>query len=298
MAKVITNPAEVSVAIADAPKRGTCKRVLMASPKYFTVESAINPWMKDDSGALNEVNPRMAMQQWNIMRDSYTRIGVKVAVIDAPQALPDFCFSANQSVTFKDGDHDAVILSHMASPTRREEVAHFERWYIQQGFKIRHLPEDISRFEGTGDAIVHPGRRLFWGGIGPRSEEAAWPEIARITGYDVIPVRLVDERFYHLDTCFCALSESAAMYVPDAFDAASRRLIEAGFENLHAVSDEDAANFACNAHCPDGANVLIQAGSTATVEWLRKQDFRVTELDTSEFMKSGGSVFCLKQELP
>jgi N-dimethylarginine dimethylaminohydrolase len=31
---------------------------------------------------------------------------------------------------------------------------------------------------------------------------------------------------------------------------------------------------------------------------LLEQGFAVTELDTGEFMKSGGSVFCLKQELP
>ena len=298
MGRVIAAASEVAQAIADAPKREHCGRVLMASPKYFTVESAINPWMRNDSGGLNEVNPGMAMQQWNIMRDTYTRIGVRVSIIDAPQGLPDFCFAANQSVTFKDGDRDAVLMSNMASETRRDEVAHYERWYLTQGFKIHYLPEAVSRFEGTGDAIIHPGRRLFWGGIGPRSAELAWPEVARITGYDVIPVSLIDERFYHLDTCFCALNETTALYVPAAFDDASRALIEAGFDNLHAVSDEDAANFACNAHCPDGAHVMIQEGSKATVEWLQSRGFNVIELDTSEFMKSGGSVFCLKVELP
>lgn len=298
MAKVITNPVEVPVAIADAPKRPQCKRVLMASPKYFTVESAINPWMQDDSGALNEVDPRMAHQQWTIMRGVYTRIGVSVSIIDAPSGLPDFCFAANQSLAFRQGERDAAILSRMASPTRRAEVSAYEDWYARQGYLIHHLPDSVMRFEGTGDAIAHPGRRLYWGGVGPRTETAAWPEVARITGFDVIPVRLVDERFYHLDTCFCAINETTALYVPAAFDDASRDLIEAGFENLHAVSDSDAANFACNAHCPDGVNVLIQAGSKATVGWLRDRAFHVTELDTSEFMKSGGSVFCLKQELP
>lgn len=298
MGRVVTQAAEVATVIADAPKRPPCKRVLMASPKYFAVESAINPWMKDKSGTLNEVNPRMAMQQWNIMRDSYTRIGVSVSIVNAPAGLPDFCFAANQSVTFSDDDHDAVIMARMASPTRRDEVAHFERWYVTQGFRIHHLPDGIARFEGTGDAVIHPGRRLFWGGIGPRSEEAAWSEIARITGQDVIPLRLADEHFYHLDTCFCALDETSAMYVPAAFDDASRELIEAAFENLHVISEADAANFACNAHCPDGSYVLIQEGSQATVEWLRMHNFKVAELDTSEFMKSGGSVFCLKQELP
>ena len=53
--------------------------------------------------------------------------------------------------------------------------------------------------------------------------------------------------------------------------------------------------FACNAHCPDGRNVIIDQTATATAKLLESAGFRVHLVDTSEFRKAGGSVFCLRQ---
>lgn len=294
MARVITSAAETSPAIQAAVERPPCRRVLMASPKHFKVESAINPWMRDQQGALNQVDTTRAREQWRALRAAYERIAIRVDVIEAPVGLPDFCFAANQSLALP----GVVVLSRMASDERRREVPYFEHWYRQHGYELLQLPDEITRFEGTGDAILHPGRKLIWGGVGPRTEEAAWSALARETGTDVILLRLVDPRFYHLDTCLCLLDERSALWVPHAFDDASRASIEAGFSRLHALSDADAANFACNAHCPDARHVLLQQGSSETVAWLKSAGFVPLELDTGEFMKSGGSVFCLKQELP
>jgi N-dimethylarginine dimethylaminohydrolase len=294
MARVITSPSDVSAALVRAPARGPCRRVLMASPDHFKVESAINPWMRDGEGELNRVDTARASEQWRALRAAYERIAIRVEVIDAPVGLPDFCFAANQSLALP----EAVVLSRMANDERRREVPYFEHWYREHGHHLLQLPDEIERFEGTGDAILHPGLQLIWGGIGPRTEEAVWHYIARETGTDVIALRLSDPRFYHLDTCLCLLDERSALWIPAAFDDASRALIEAAFTRLHAVSNADAANFACNAHCPDARHVLIQQGSTETVEWLKGAGFVPVELDTGEFMKSGGSVFCLKQELP
>jgi N-dimethylarginine dimethylaminohydrolase len=72
----------------------------------------------------------------------------------------------------------------------------------------------------------------------------------------------------------------------------------AAFSNLIEVGAKDAANFACNAHCPDGKHVILQQGSAETVAELKRRNFRPIEVDTGEFIKSGGSVFCLKLELP
>jgi N-dimethylarginine dimethylaminohydrolase len=299
MSRVVTSPDDIPDALLDAPGRGPCSRVLMGSPAHFTVESAINPWMKDDAGNLNRVDPARALEQWNALAEAYTRAGIKVEVIEAAPGMPDFCFSANQSLAFQHEDAGlAVLLSRMASDTRVAEVPHFERWYRNHGFKVFETPEDLRPFEGTGDAIRHHGQHAYWGGVGPRTRMEAWYHVARITGAVVIPLTLRDERYYHLDTCLCVLSTRAALYIPGAFDDESEQRLEAGFEDLIPISTADAENFACNAHCPDDKHVFIQKGSEATVHSLKRRGFEVIELDTSEFMKSGGSVFCLKQELP
>ena len=43
--------------------------------------------------------------------------------------------------------------------------------------------------------------------------------------------------------------------------------------------------------------VVIQSGCRVLSSKLRELGFAVDEVDTSEFLKSGGSVFCMKQVL-
>jgi N-dimethylarginine dimethylaminohydrolase len=61
------------------------------------------------------------------------------------------------------------------------------------------------------------------------------------------------------------------------------------------VSRREATDyFACNAHALDGKTVIMQRGAREAVSRLGALGFRVVEVDTGEFLKSGGSVFCLK----
>lgn len=292
-------PSQVKAALANAPARQPFSGVLMARPDFFAVESAINPWMKDASGNLNQVDRVRALAQWEALKAAYEAIKLNVEVIEAGDKLPDFCFCANQSFPFHDSHgRPGVILSRMRSESRAPEVLYFERWFSQRGWRLHLLSAQVPMFEGMGDAIWHPTKRVVFGGIGPRSDEAAWPEVARTADLAVIPLRLADPRFYHLDTCLACLDAQTALWIPQALDAASRERMKASFANLIEVPGPDAANFACNAHCPDQKHVIMQKGSSATAGELRKRGFSVIEVETGEFLKSGGSVFCLKLELP
>lgn len=296
---LIAESSAIRAAIDSAPERPACTSVLMADPAHFRVESVINPWMADATGMLNVIDTLRAREQWNALRDAYRAIDIDVQVIHGRPGLPDFCFSANQAVTFRDlQGRPAALLSHMRSDTREPEVPLYAGWYRDNGYQIHQLPPQVRPFEGTGDAIWHHGRQVLWGGAGPRTDESAWPLVAEIVGVPVIPLRLIDSRYYHLDTCLCVLDEETALCIPSAFDEASRRRLSAGFPTLISVNDDDAQNFACNAHCPDNRHVLLQKDSESLNELLTELGFFVIELDTGEFMKSGGSVFCLKQELP
>ena len=270
----------------------------MASPEHFRVERAINPWMRDAQGNLNQVDPARAQSQWDALANAYSDIGLEVKVIEAPPGLPDFCFSANQSLTCLDPNGmPLAIISSMANVSRFAETTYYRDWYAQRDFRVMEFPPFLRPFEGTGDAIRHHGHHVYWGGVGPRTSAKAWNFITEATGADVVPLALVDERYYHLDTCLAVMDDNTALYLENAFDEESRERLRGGFANLIAVNESDAVNFACNSHCPDGKHVLMQQGS-AVATTLREAGFEVIELDTSEFMKSGGSVFCLKQELP
>jgi N-dimethylarginine dimethylaminohydrolase len=108
----------------------------------------------------------------------------------------------------------------------------------------------------------------------------------------VVRLELVDPRFYHLDTCFCPLGEGRALYYPPAFEASSRAMLEASFEQLVAVPEDEALRFACNALVVDEA-VVMNAGCPQTCAQLERLGLRRVETPTDEFIKAGGSVKCL-----
>jgi N-dimethylarginine dimethylaminohydrolase len=156
------------------------------------------------------------------------------------------------------------------------------------------LPAGVG-LEGSGDAIWHPGRRLIWGGFGYRSEARAYEYVSEIFEATVLRLALRSEHFYHLDTCFCAVSESTVLLHSASLAPESAALVRAVFRDVIEVTDDEALRgMACNACALFGGSVVIQRGNPRTVAALRERGFEVVEVETGEFLKSGGSVFCMK----
>ena len=278
-------------ALPAVPRPG---RVLLTTPDHFEVAYVINPHM---DGNVGTVDPALARRQWDALREVYEGLGVEVSVVEGAEGQPDMVFCANQSLPYvTPGGERGVVLSRMHAPQRAGEVPHYQRFFQEEGYETHHLDADLpGDFEGMGDAIWHPGRYLLWGGYGYRTDREVYERLTRALGFPVIALSLTDPDFYHLDTCFCPLDEETVLIYPGAFDEAGIDAIKAHFPRiLEAPEDEARSLFACNAHSPDGEHVLIQAGATRTNDLLRAAGYTVVELDTSEFLKSGGSVFCMK----
>lgn len=291
---LFTRLSDIPFRLSDLPNMPLPKRVIMVDPDYFDVLYVINPHME---GHIGGVDTTKARQQWEAMRQTLTQTGLEVHVVSGEPGLPDMVFCANQSLPSRRSDRSLdVIMSIMHADQRKAEVPYIEHFYREQGYQIHHLDHNkIADFEGMGDAIWHPGRRLIWGGYGYRSSLAAYEEVSRILQVDVIALELVDPAFYHLDTCLSFLNEHSALYYPKAFTETGLEMLRSFIPNLIEVSTEDAIDgFACNALCADGKNVLIHHGLQQTNRKLIEAGFTVHELDTSEFLKSGGSVFCMK----
>ena len=120
---------------------------------------------------------------------------------------------------------------------------------------------------------------------------------------EVASLRLVDQRFYHLDTCFVPLPHGRVMYYPPAFDEPSRQLIEslAPADRRIEVGDEDAHRFACNA-VRLGNTLFTSHSSDELRRALAAWDFEVVTTPLTEFIKAGGAAKCLTlvldQDLP
>ncbi len=293
---IYQTPDALDLRLDQIPSLPRPRRVVLTTPSHFDVEYVINPHMSENVGA---VNKDVAWQQWKAVRAAYTALDHTPVVVNGRSGLPDMVFCANQTLPFYDpaSNTKGVVLSRMHSEQRADEVPYYARLFESEGYAVETLPDDLDAdFEGMGDALWHPGRRLLWGGHGYRTNIEAYEALGDLLDVPIVALRLVDPDYYHLDTCLCPLDAHHALVAPQAFNDTGRALIDAFFETIIEVPDHEARHqFACNAHCPDGAHVLIQEGCEGTNAQLRDHDFVPVELDTGEFMKSGGSVFCMKQ---
>jgi N-dimethylarginine dimethylaminohydrolase len=119
--------------------------------------------------------------------------------------------------------------------------------------------------------------------------------LAAEMGCRVIPLQLVDGRFYHLDTCFCPLDPQTAIYFPGAFDGYAQRSL-AQIPRLIPVVEEEAARFACNAVVVD-RHVVLNSGCPQLEVSLAAAGFTPHATPLDEFLKSGGSAKCLTLRL-
>lgn len=295
--KVVTRRDRWELDVAEAPPRPGETRVLMADPEHYAVEYVINPHM---AGHVGSVDRRRAREQWEAVRAAYAGLGYRVEVLPGAPGLPDLVFTANQSFPFLRPDgRRAVVLSRMASEQRRPEVEILRAWHEADGAEIVELEGVEGPFEAMGDALWVPGRRVVCGGYGFRTDLAVYERLSEIVAAPIAAFELVDPRFYHLDTCLSLLDERTALWVPEAFTDEGAELLAALFPRLVEVPAREAEElFAANGHSPDGKHFLVQAGCTETVAAVRALGLEPIELDTSEFRKSGGSVFCMKLMLP
>jgi len=290
---VYDNVSDIDFLRSDVPTQDLPGHVLMTNPRHFEVTYVINPHM---AGNVGTVQVEKALSEWTHLRSAYADLGFDVQEIEGAEGQPDMVFCANQSLPYQlPSGETGVFLSQMNAPQRQGEVAFYESFFQAIHARVRKLSSDICRFEGMGDAIWHPGRFLLWGGYGFRTDRAVYSEIASAIGVRVLTLLLEDPDFYHLDTCLSVLDENTALIYPGAFQREGLDLIRSVFPRVVDAPEGEARTlFACNAHCPNGTDVLIQKGCDETMAALSQNGFRPIPVETGEFLKAGGSVFCMK----
>ena len=257
----------------------------MCAPRLYDVEYVINPWMQGNVHASSRVR---AMEQWEQLHAALQRIAT-VVLIEPEPGSPDMVFTANAGLA-RDG---VVALSSFAHPERQGEEAHFRRWFERAGYTVVDVARETP-FEGEGDALFSADGGTLWVGHGTRTRLESHDVLRQLWSADVKSLRLVDPRFYHLDTCFAPLPNGDVLYYPAAFDAESLERIEAAYpvERRIAVREEDATRFACNVVALGRTLVLNRVSAELAAE-LRGRGFAVVEVELDEFMKAGGAAKCL-----
>jgi N-dimethylarginine dimethylaminohydrolase len=265
-------------------------RFLVCPPGHYDVRYAINPWMTRNVG---DTAPD-ARRQWERFAELLRCAGdVELVQVEPHEQSPDLVFTANAALMIG----NLAIVSSFRHAERRREQPVYRAALARAGYATTFLRQ--TYFEGAGDALFDRVRPLLYAGYGWRTERGATLQLQEIVGCRVLPLLLVDERFYHLDTALCPLSSGHVLAYMDAFSPHAqtllRRAVEPGY--LIEVSVDDALRFACNAVEIGDDAILMHDCTRRLRERLHDAGYRVFRTDLSEFIKAGGSAKCLTLRL-
>ncbi len=268
------------------------RRYLMCRPEHFTVRYRINPWMEPTA----PTDTAKAVDQWRTLHDAYLARGHTVELIDPIPDLPDMVYTANGGFVV-DG---RALGVRFRVPERRGEEEPFMSWFEAHGLDVVR-PDAVQ--EGEGDFLL-VGETIL-AGSGFRSAGESHAEVGEVFGREVVSLRLVDPRFYHLDTAVCVLdpvegpggvARANIAYLPSAFDEPSRRMLEERYPDAIRVSDADGAVFGLNA-ASDGRHVFLSPRATGFAEQLRRRGYEPVPIDLSELLLGGGGIKCCTLEI-
>jgi N-dimethylarginine dimethylaminohydrolase len=246
----MTLPAPDRTATPATPSRP--REYLMADPAHFRVDYAINPWMDPTA----PVDNGLAVKQWQRLRETLVGLGHSVHVLDPAPDLPDLVYAANGALVL-DG---TAYLARFHFPQRARETDLHRRWFAGAGWRT---VDATATHEGEGDLAYAGG--VILAGHGFRTDPAAHREAGELFGRPVIPLHLVDPRFYHLDTALAVLDQDGpgrVAYYPGAFSEPSRAELRRRYPDAIVADEADATAFGLNM-VSDGRHVVVNAEATA-----------------------------------
>lgn len=266
------------------------RTVLMCRPDHFTVSYRINPWMHPET----PTDTSLAVQQWEVLYQTYLGLGFDVQLIDPIEGLPDMVYAANGGFVLDNIAYGASFTF----PERQPEGPAYMDWFREHGYDVR-MPKEVN--EGEGDFLLVGDTILA--GTGFRSDSDSHREVAEIFGRKVITLELVNPSFYHLDTAIAVLDPAPApgekaniAYLPSAFNEAGLAILRERYPDAILVTEEDAAVLGLNSYS-DGYNIVIASRAKDFERQLRERGYNPIGVDLSELLLGGGGVKCCTLEL-
>lgn len=266
-------------------------KIYMCPPVYFSItDYAMNYYTRQYNDSKVKIIARKYQNQYYNLILTLLNLGIQIEFIKAIPELSDMTYMADSALILS----NIIILGNFRVESRRKETPYHYDYLSNKGYVVYKIP---SYFEG-GDAIL--SNNIIWLGYGFRTEKKSARYIEKIiTNYQVKPLHLVDERFYHLDTCFCPLPNGYLLYYKSAFSKKSLKLINHIYNDYKrriGLTYREAKLFICNALIYQGEKTIYficHKISTRIKEILNSLNIQVIEVNVSQFLLAGGSVRCL-----
>lgn len=260
----------------------------MCPPEKFAVEYVINPWMNTET----PVDTDLAVKEWSRLVEVTRELGHDVHLLTPQTGLVDMVYAANGAFSV-----DGVVYGAKFKYPQRSAEAQFHQAFYDALPDWRWVSAEQTN-EGEGDFTFVPDAHggLILAGYGFRTDSIAHAEAQDVLGRPVISLRLVDPRFYHLDTALAALDDENVIYYPAAFSESSQAVLRQLFPDAVIATEADALAFGLNL-VSDGKNVLLNSECAALAAHLSTLGYNPVMVELGELKKGGGSIKCVMAEL-
>jgi N-dimethylarginine dimethylaminohydrolase len=238
--------------------------------------------------------PPDARRQWDRFIETLACAGnVSLVEIESRADIPDLVFTGNGALVCG----YLAIVSTFRRPEHWPEQSIYRRALAGAGLATTYLRQ--TYFEGAGDALVDPARPICYAGYGWRTERSATLQLQEIVGWRVLPLMLVDERFFHLDMALCPLGSGDVLVYMGAFSPFAQRLLRRTIDPAHLIEldIDDALGLACNAVEVGGDSLVLHRAGRSLRKRLGDIGYRVFCTDLDAFIDAGGSAKSLTLRL-
>lgn len=269
------------------------RQYLMCRPDNFDVFYEINPWMHA------EVKPdtEAAIGQFEGLVAALRAAGAELSFQPSVEGLPDLVFTANAGLV----DRKRFVPAAFRHPERQGETPYDIAWFSEHDYEVLQLEPGVCH-EGAGDALpfqappessaLDPSSLVLVSGHHFRSDIESHPMIASLLGIPVYSVKLVDERLYHFDLCFCPLDETHAIVAPLGLDRDGLATLGDLVREPLLLEDDEATAFVANSVVV-GKNIVMPSCPPRVGRTLESWGFSIAVAPVGEFLKAGGGCRCL-----
>ena len=259
----------------------------MCRPDAYQIRWGSNPV----AAKRTPIDAACAIVQWERLRDAIRARGVEVVEAVPGKWLTGMVFAAEAGIRLPTPiGAPRFMIASMSSPHRRGEAPLFALALAERGYRIETTD---CVFEGEGDCIpwLVAGVRRWIAGFGIRSD-VIWLERLEGDLGSLLPLRLIDPRFFHANTVACVVGETLLL-VRDAIDPASLETWPPALrERIVPLSSADALALAPNSlifRSSGGLHALVSHRVPAGfVSLLQSLGAEVEAFDLDEFTEKGG----------
>ena len=261
---------------------------LVCRPDYFDSTFMFNPWMD----YTESVDPDLAIKQWERMVAELTAVGADVRYLEPSPYSPAQVFTADGAIVT--GANHALVLRN-DGPRGTLELRNFAEWLKSDGFSVESIPPN-RRIDGGNVLKLHDGSYAV--GMKPGSDGSSERYLEKIleltNGAKLHRIRLVDQKFLHLDMALGKLGNDGYLVFESAFENGLESLdsTPVAEKQIIPVSRKDAETYACNG-VTIGNTFLTGNISSSLIDSIEGLGYRTVTLDLGEFHKAGGGLKCL-----